>query len=298
MPFFLLAGASLIGSVASGAIGAGAAQSAADTQAAAAEQAAQIQQQQFQQTTANEQPFLQAGQNLLGSLVSGVQPGGALSASLNPGIQPLNTGSLPAGFTPQTFDYKSSPGYNFALQQGLGAVTNKASAVGGLQGGDTLKALTDYATGSASQDYQQQFGDYIAQQTLNQSAQGQNFQQALAGQGQNFNQNTSLQAILQAIQQQNFGQQQNIVGSGQNAAANLGALGAQSASAVGADLTGAANAASAGTVGAANAITGGIGGAVSGLSQNLLLQKLLGGGVSPTSLSGPSDGIGAASYNI
>lgn len=278
----ILAGA---GGLADAAISGNAANSAAQTQAAAADQSAALQNAQFAQTSANESPFLNAGQNTLQVLLDqlGIGPQnnsqlGPLTAQTNPNLQPLNTSSLPTPYSVQPFNFQQSPGYQFALNQGLDAVTNKASAIGGLQGGNTLKALTDYATGSASQDYQQQFADYLSQQNLGLSSQSQGFNQALAGQGANFNQNLSIQDLMNAVAGQNFSQLQTIAGSGQNAAANLGALGAQNATAIGNDLTGAANATSAAQVAAANATAGGINSGIGNITQLQLLQLLGGGG--------------------
>lgn len=258
-------------------IGGSAANSAAQTQANAADQAAQLQNQQFQTTTANEQPFLNAGQNTLSQLLAGIN-NGSFSPSASGNIQPLATNTLPAGYQAQPFNYQSSPGYQFALNQGLQASENAASRVGGVQGGNQLKALTNYAVGSADQDYQQQFGDYITQQNLGLANQNQNFNQALAGQSQNFNQNVSFQQLLDQIGSQQFGQLQTVTGSGQNAAANLGALGATTAGNVGNDLTSAANAGSAAQIAGANATTGAINNGVNNLTQLQLLQLLGGGG--------------------
>ena len=222
MPFFILAGAGILSSV----IGAGAASSAANTQAQAAEQAAQIQQQEFQQTQANEAPYMAAGGNALTQLQKGLGlgPGGT-------GQGPLNTPFNPA-------DLSQTPGYKFALGQGEQAITDTATATGGVGGGNTLKELTQYGQGLASTTYQQQLADYMAQQN------------------------------------QAFGQLDTLAGSGQNAAANLGALGNQAAATSGQDLIGAANATSAGQIGVANALSGGI----SSLSSNYLLMNLIGGG--------------------
>lgn len=135
-------------------------------------------------------------------------------------------------------DFQQSPGYNFQLQQGENAVLNNASATGGIGGGNTLKALTTFGQGVANQDYWNAYNAYTAQQN------------------------------------QTFGQLQTLAGSGQNAAANLGALGTQVGSSVGNNIIGAGNASAAGTVGITNALTGGIG----GIGQNYLLAQLLQGG--------------------
>jgi hypothetical protein len=58
-----------------------------------------------------------------------------------------------SGNTAATSAFQSSPGYTFALNQGLDAVNRKASASGLLDSGNTLMALNDYAKGMANQDY-------------------------------------------------------------------------------------------------------------------------------------------------
>ncbi len=49
--------------------------------------------------------------------------------------------------------FQSSPGYQFALNQGLQGVQRSAAAKGMLNSGNTMMALNDYAQGVANQDY-------------------------------------------------------------------------------------------------------------------------------------------------
>lgn len=49
--------------------------------------------------------------------------------------------------------FQSSPGYQFQLGQGLQAIQNTSASRGGLAGGNTLKALQQYGTGLANQDW-------------------------------------------------------------------------------------------------------------------------------------------------
>jgi hypothetical protein len=225
-----IAAAIVGGSVLSAGIGAFGASSAASSQEAAANQASQTQLAMFDQTQANEAPYLAAGGNALKTLMQGE---GLAPGQNNPNVA---NGSLSAPFDPSKL--AQTPGYQFELQQGEQALLDQRSATGGVGGGNTLKALMGYGEGLASENYQQQFNNYMAQQ------------------------------------QQQFGNLQTLAGSGQNAAANLGALGAQTGQSIGQNIIGAGNAAAAGTVGAANAVTGGI----NNLSSNYLLKNLLGGG--------------------
>jgi hypothetical protein len=222
-------------------ISANGAQSAAKTQANAANQATQAQLQMFNQTQANEAPYLAAGGNALQTLMQGE---GLTTGQNNANVA---NGSLTAAFNPANL--AQTPGYQFTMQQGLQALLDSQSATGGVGGGNTLKAITQYGQGLASTTYQQQLQDYMAQQ------------------------------------QQQFSQLQTLAGSGQNAAANLGALSANVGQSVGSNIIGAGNASAAGTVGATNAATG----AISNLSSNYLLSSLLGGG---------SGGIPAGMYNM
>lgn len=217
--------AAAIGTVASSVIGGNAASDAANTEAQASNNASQVQLDMFNKTQANEAPYLDAGGNALTALLKGIGVG--------PGTTNSGTGPLNAPFS--MADFQHSPGYQFQMQQGENAVLNNKSALGGVNSGNTLKALTSYGQGVANQDYWNAYNAYVN--------------------GQN----------------QKFGQLQTIAGSGQNAAANLGSLGTQVAGSVGNNIIGAGNASAAGTVGSANAISNGI----SGVSQNFLLQQLL-----------------------
>lgn len=143
---------------------------------------------------------------------SAAAPGGTSTAPVN-SQNVLNSPLLRA---PTTADFQSSPGYNFQLQQGTNAITNNASALGGVNSGNTLKALQGYGTGLANQDYW-------------------NFYNAFTG-----NQNrvaTSLGSLA---------------GAGQNAAANLGSAGSNLGTQVGNNNAAAANATSANSVAQGN----------------------------------------------
>jgi hypothetical protein len=177
--------------------------SAAKTQAGAENAASQLENQQFQQTQANLAPFREAGTAALPTLQ---------------GL--LGTG----GQAPNPTAFTSSPGYQFMMNQGQQQVQNAASATGGVNSGKTLKELTNYGQGLASNTYQQYLGNI-----------------------------------------------QNMVGMGQNAAAQTGAFGAANANQVGANTIAAGQDIGAGKVAGSNAINNAIG----GVSQNALLYQLL-----------------------
>lgn len=63
------------------------------------------------------------------------------------GFQP----AAPQGAAPNFENFFASPDYQFALRQGQQTAQNSAAAGGGLYSGNTLRALTDYGQGMASQ---------------------------------------------------------------------------------------------------------------------------------------------------
>ncbi len=137
MPYGIAAaGIAAGGSILGGVIGGGAADKAASEQAAAINAATQAEVNMYNQTVAREAPWVTAGGNALNTVQ------GAL------GIGPGGTGSInPAVFT-------SSPGYQFALNQGQGAINNQATLSGGPLSGNALRALTTFGTGQANNTFQ------------------------------------------------------------------------------------------------------------------------------------------------
>lgn len=220
-----LAGGAL--SIGGALISGNASDNAAQTEANAANQASQTELQMFNQTQANEKPYMAAGGNALTQLMKGLGIGGGNTTG---------TGSLNAPFT--TADFTNTPGYQFQMQQGEQALLDQQSAVGGVGGGNTLKALTQYGQGVANQDYWNEYNAYVNRQN------------------------------------QQFGQLDTIAGSGQNAAANLGSIGTQVGQSVGQNTIGAGNATAAGQIASGNAMNS----ALSGAGNNFLLYSLLNGG--------------------
>ena len=161
MPIALVAAAA---TVAGAAISAGAANHASNVAANAAAQNNALQSQIYQSNSANEQPYIQAGD------------------TANTALQGfLGLGGDPAA-TQKAFDnYLNSTGYQFTRQQGLDAATQSKAAAGMLGSGATLKALDAYGTGLASQ-YGQQYVDNLGSV----ANRGANSANALAGQGQSY----------------------------------------------------------------------------------------------------------------
>lgn len=294
-----LGGAAIEGNAASNAAStqANAADYAANIQGQLGEEGLQLDQNQYEQGQANEQPWLQSGANSLASLdyllgvgspsgtvgSTGTGPGQSLSipgvsGSVNiPGVTGLegtaNTnlgafGSLMQGYgggpfqAPTAAQAAASPGEQFALQQGEGAVQAGASANGSLLTGGTLNA-------------EQQFGQNLASTNYNNV-----YNQAL----QTYNTNYNTWANQQANE---YNRLSALAGGGQIAAQQLNTLGANTAAnetgllsntgkEIGADYQNAAAATASGYVGAANAWGGALGSSSSNIEQMLLLQQLLG----------------------
>jgi uncharacterized protein YukE len=146
-------------------------------------------------------------------------------------------------FTSADFYANVDPSYEFIKSQQLDALKNSGSVRGGTTGtgpggamsGNTLKALTDYATGSASQEYQNAYARW--NQQINQ-----------------------LYSRLSAMS-----------GTGANAAGVTAGLGMDATAGANASLLGGANARAAGIVGQTNALTG----AGTSLANNYMLYQLM-----------------------
>ena len=100
-------------------------------------------------------------------------PGSNLGAGFNQGAN----GGLPSQYQLQNFNMQQSPGYQFQLQQGLNSIQNSAAAGGGALSGATMKAMQQYGTGLAAQDYQNMFSNYMKQQGMGQEVQNQAYNQ-------------------------------------------------------------------------------------------------------------------------
>lgn len=189
-----------------------AAQNAANTQAAAADRASQVQWDMYDQTRADLMPYADAGRTALSQLMGEMGPDGYFSQT----------------YTGQ--DIYSDPSYQFRLQQGQDAIQSSAAAKGSLLSGATLKALQGYGQDMASQEYQNAYNRFNADQT------------------------------------NQYNRLSNLVGIGQNAAAQQGNYGAQTAQAVANNTMAGANAQAAGVIGSANAKAQGQQAMIGGLS--------------------------------
>lgn len=140
------------------------------------------------------------------------------------GVTGMNAlmGKLPELTTPITFDQGAlakTPGYKFALKQGLKSTQNSAAARGLGNSGAALKGAATFATGLADQTFGDQFAREMAQR--------------------------------EAI----FNRLMGVTTLGQNAAAQTGAYGTQTAQNIGQNTIAGGTAQAAGIAGAGNALT-------------------------------------------
>lgn len=230
------AGGAALGGIAGGIIQGNAASSAADKQAAAAAQATALQKQVYGETRQDNQPYLDAGKS-------------ALSQMQDPSFQ-HSFGMA---------DYQADPGYAFRLQQGQQALERSAAARGGLQSGGTLKGLTGYAQGMASQEYQSAYDRF------------------------NNDQNTR------------FGRLSNIAGMGQNAIGINSGAGQNYANSAGNNMMGSANAQGAAGIAAGNqwgSTLSGLGSGLGGIPMQAKTMGMVSNWLSPGAGAGASSGGG------
>jgi hypothetical protein len=244
------AGAALGASLGGGLDSADAAQSAADTQADAAGQATAASERQYQQTRADQlrqyeqvradqAPYRQAATPSLARMAAGTAPGGEYARSF--GIA----------------DYQADPGYQFRLQQGEQGINRAASARGGQYSGATLKALANFNSGLASQEYGAAYSRFNTDRTskFNREA-------SLAGVGQTAN-----TAVGNA---------------GTSAYSTIAQAGQNNANQTGQNLQNAGEARASGYVGSSNAIGSGIKQAYDSYQQNQALNNMGGSGIYET----------------
>jgi|GEM_PF-1410350 len=211
-----------VGAIGGAMISSNGAQDAADTQAGASRYVADLQNNQWTQTQQNLKPFLDLGTNAINPLLR------AMGFDSNWNTDPSNI--LNQTFTAPTLaQAQQTPGYQFTLQQGLKAVQNSASAKGLGASGAAMRGAADYSTGLADNTYND-----VYSRALN-----------------TFNTNYGSAA-------NRVNRLWSLVGSGQNAAATAGSLGASTMNSIGDTLMGGANAAAAGRVGSSNAVAGGL----------------------------------------
>ena len=110
----------------------------------------------------DEKNFLKQGGRNLGDLTRKYDP----NAFLKQGG--MNQGDLFRSFTMN--DYQADPGYAFRLAQGNEGINNAAASQGNLLSGATLKAIADYNSGAASQEYGNAYNRFTTTQGIAQNA--------------------------------------------------------------------------------------------------------------------------------
>ncbi|WP_155623752.1 hypothetical protein [Burkholderia territorii] len=248
-----------------------AASDAAQTQADAANRAADLQWKQYEQTRTDLAPYRDLGSSFIPKLQSALQ-------------NPLLSATFSYGdfHAPTAAEAAATPGYKFTLDQGLKAAQNSASARGLGASGAAMKGAATYATGLADSTYGDTFNRALSTYSTNRG-------NALGNFGTNYG--IASDAVNRLL---------GVVGSGQNAAAMTGAMGAQAAGNVANAITSGAAASAAGAVGSANAINSGISGAINSIQGGVMLNKLFptaaGGGGS--TLYGAANASNPTGYNV
>lgn len=91
-------------------------------------------------------PYMDAGKDATARIVEGTKDGG----------------DLVRGFTNE--DFVKDPGYDFRMKEGMKTVQQGAGARGDFLSGGTLKALTQYGQGFASNEFDKAYGRYNTEQ--------------------------------------------------------------------------------------------------------------------------------------
>lgn len=124
-----------IGSIAAGAMQANAANQAAQAQATAADNALALQTRQYEEGVARQKPWIDAGKTALDAYM------GELGLS-----DAAKAGTFQSGF-------KTTPGYQFQVEEGEKGAINNLAALGMKNSGAALKSLTRFRQGLADQTY-------------------------------------------------------------------------------------------------------------------------------------------------
>tara|TARA_R110000868_G_scaffold240485_2_gene494949 strand:- start:53 stop:820 length:768 start_codon:yes stop_codon:yes gene_type:complete len=235
---------------ASAVVGAGASiyssSKAADAQKAGIAASADAQQKMFDKQVELQEPFRQGGitaQNRL-LTVLGLRPAEGAGVTVDPNSPDFGKYAGDFGMK----DFQADPGYGFRLSEGMKGLQNSAAARGLLSSGSTLKGITDYSQGMASQEYGNAYNRY---------------------QTNRANQLNPLQSVM--------GSGQTSANTLTNAAGQLGQGLGQAAAA-----TGAANASS--YINSGNALNNALSGGVNSYMNYNNMQTYLNRGVNPTNV--------------
>lgn len=142
-----VAGAVVVGSVASGYMSSQAAKSAARTQAEASDRAIAAQQAGLSEQQAISAPYVDKGTEAMNRLAAMTEPGGEY-------YEPFSK-----------TDFTQDPGYAFRFKEGMKGLNASAAARGGLISGNALRAATAYGQEMGSQEYTNAFNRYYAERS-------------------------------------------------------------------------------------------------------------------------------------
>ena len=119
-------------------------------------------------------PYIQAGQQGINALSTAMQPGGKLA------------GQAPSAYQVSPFSFDSSnPAYQANQQASMDAARAGSAGMGNFGSGNMLSGLQKNASNLASQEYQNQYQNWLSGQNLGLGAQNQNYNQYM-GQNQNY----------------------------------------------------------------------------------------------------------------
>lgn len=206
-------------------IGGVASNMAADKQAGAAENAAEMQSDAASQMRQDLSPYTGLGNKAINPLWSAM----GYMADKNGNMVVNPNAALQQKFSFNPTDLAKTPGYQFALSQGMKGTNNALASQGLGLSGAQAKGLSTFATGLADQTY------------------GDQYNRALSTYNTNYQ-----------VAANNVGNLQNLVNTGQNSAAQAGQAGISGAAGAGNYLTQGANAQAAGITGMGNAASNGI----------------------------------------
>lgn len=223
------------------------AEKAGQMQSDSAKYAADLQNKQYEQTRQDQMPWMQAGKQALGGLQQLVNNSPQYNDTWGKRLESAySNGQLTGGMSAEQFNV--DPSYQWRKQQGLDNIQAQAAAGGGVLSGATLKALNEYNSNLASQEYGNAW--------QRDQSQKQNLWNVLNGaRTQDYN-------LFSNENTRQYNQLSNLAGVGQTTANNLATLGANNANNMG-------SLAMDGATAAANGITTGAFGKTSAMG-NLL----------------------------
>jgi hypothetical protein len=238
----------------------------------------------YNTATGYQQPYATGGQQDYSTLRQMV--GDNAFATSVPGQ--YQSGEQQPGYTTPNFNFQEDPGYQFRQQEGQNAIQNSAAARGMGLSGATMKAMATYGSNLASQEYNNAYNRYLANNDQQRALYGMKLGQ--------YNTNRGFGAGQQQQQYENqyqqnmarYGMRSNLAGYGTEAANNLSTLSTLYGNTRANLALGRGNAISNGYQAAANAAIG----------QGQHLQEIGSGNLGGNSGGGGSGGNGSGSFDF